>query len=304
MRQRHLLHAGTYLLIIAMFLPRYAFAGSEATTKLTGDINLPVSLARIDDRTLAVASYLNLWLVDTDTGILTELAKPQEVEKWYPTGLAYDRESRELFIANYLGKDVLVLAHNNDGTFSLKDRVVDPELVGAENITLSPDGKTFAVADFDNNGVLLFDRETRKKRWYARVGRAHGVAYDSVGRNIIVSGLAPPQLVKIDLEGKQQQTAGHEGWDDDGYLWPTSVSLDPKKKQLWISDAHNGGLRQIDDTMRTRRRSGGNGLGSRWFNMPYGTLFDADGSMWVATRSSLGSFISMLRTGYVASMFQ
>ncbi len=253
------------------------------TRKLSGNINLPVSLVRIDARTLAVASYLNAWLVDnTETGLLTEITKPHEVEKWFPTGLAYDRETRELFIANYLGKDVLVLAHNDDGTFLLKDRVVDLELVGPEDIVLSPDGKTFAVADFDNNGVLLFDRATRKKRWYARLGRAHGVAYDATGGSIVALGLAPPQLVKFDLDGKHLQNSGHEGWDDDGYLWPTSVSLDPKKGQLWISDAHNGGLRQIDDTLRTQRRSGGNGLGSAWFNMPYGTLFDTDGSMWVA----------------------
>lgn len=250
------------------------------TTKLDGHINLPVSMARLDDRTLAVASYLSLWSVDTMTGKVREIRKPEGVEHWFPTGLAYDRRTRELFIANYLGKDLLILRRKADGQFALAHRVTDPEMVGAENVSLSANGKWIAVADFDNSGILLFDRAKLRKVWYTALGRAHGVAFDKNDEYIYAAGLAPPRVARLDLKGNMQQY-GEEGWGDDGYLWPTGVALDPVTGHIWVSDAHNGAIRRLDGTLHTQERFGGNGLGYEWFNMPYSSFFDTDGTMWV-----------------------
>lgn len=250
--------------------------------KLSRGIGIPVSIIRLDSENHAIASYTNLWLVNEYTGEVRELVKPIGVDAWYPTGLAYDQITQELFIANYLGKDVLILKGNVKDGFVLSCRVVDPQLVGAENISLSKNGKVYAVADYDNNGVLLFDRKTNKKKWFVELPRAHAVVFDSSDRVIVASGLGPPQLIKLDLDGRILVRNGEEGWMKNGYLWPTGLAIDVARREIWVADAHLGRIRALDGQLNEVESIGGNGLGPRLFNMPYGITFDQDGSLWVA----------------------
>lgn len=248
--------------------------------KTGAHLGIPAAITRIDNEHLAVASYLNIWIFNENTGETHELAKPSKVEAWYPTGLAYDYKTKELFIANYLGKDILVLT-NKSGNFKLKERIQDADLVGPENIDLSRDGKYFAVADFDNNGVLLFERSTHKKLWYKPFGRAHGVSFSQSSDAVVAAGLNPPQIVSFNINGEQIAKQGNEGWERNGYLWPTGVALDPVSGQPWVSDAHLGKIRGLNPALDEGVSFGMNGLGGGMFNMPYGIFYDTDGKLWI-----------------------
>lgn len=66
------------------------------------DLRVPVSIAQIDANTLLVANYSQIILVDLAEGKFWPLRQPPNV-KWVPTGLAYDAETKQIFLANYLG---------------------------------------------------------------------------------------------------------------------------------------------------------------------------------------------------------
>lgn len=267
--------------ILAYALPRPPLPEPQSTV-LPQSIGMPVSLVRLDAHTLALANYGSILRVDTRTGAIREIPKPAQVPVWAPTGLAYDPKTRELFVANYRGKDIVILKSNEAGDFAFSARITDPELVGPENASLSPDGKTIVAADYDNSGLLLFDRTNHKKIWFSKLGQAHGVAFDASGEFIYATGLAPTQIVKLDRNGTILQSHEDSGFGKHSYLWPTSVALDPSTQRLWTSDAHNGGIRQLNARLRTDTMFGGNGLGTERFNMPYGLMIDPDGSFWVA----------------------
>lgn len=244
-------------------------------------LGLPVSIVRVSNNELVVASYLNLWLINEKTGRVAEVEKPDQAISWYPTGVAYSEHSKELYIANYLGKDILVLSKKHDDEFELKHMISDPEMIGPENIALSPDGKYFVVADFDNNGIILFDQKTRRKLWFTELGRAHGVAFDHTGEEIIAVGLNPPKVIRLDIEGNKIAEHVGEGWDAGEYLWPTQTALDPSTNEIWIADAHVGNIRRINSAFEELETFGANGLGTRLFNMPYGIYFDTTGELWI-----------------------
>jgi len=281
-----------FIFAFAFFVTNYSYGSNLELSGLfqtihlhpadssSGNLGTPVSIVRIDEEHMAVASYTAIWLVSEKTGEIRQLAKPEGVPLWYPTGLAYDPITNELFIANYLGKDVLILERKN-GEFELKSRVQDPDLIGAENISLSGDGKYFAVADFDNNGVLLFERGSNRKLWYRYFGRAHGISFNSDNTAVIATGLAPPQVAQFDLHGQQTALKGNEGWGKNGYLWPTAVALNPATSQVWISDAHMGKIRALDYGLDEDIGFGMNGLGVGMFNMPYGIYYEPDGRLWI-----------------------
>lgn len=262
------------------FSRNYRSIDLVAPNNVGARIGIPAAITRIDNERLAVASYLSIWIFNERTGETHELVKPSEVGAWYPTGLSYDRRKKELFVANYLGKDILVLK-NNSGRFKLKKRIQDVDLVGPENIDLSRDGKYFAVADFDNNGILLFERSAYKKLWYKPFGRAHGVSFNQSGDAVVAAGLNPPQVISFDIKGEQIAKKGNEGWERNGYLWPTGVALDPVSGQVWVSDAHLGKIRALNSALDEGVSFGMNGLGGGMFNMPYGIFYDADGKLWI-----------------------
>lgn len=279
----------------------YRYLALRTPAGKAADIGIPASIALLEDGLLAVASYLKGWVVDPASGVTAELVKPTGVEKWYPTGFAYDKETKELFVANYLGKDVLVLRRGQAGSsFDLIGRILDPELVGAENVALSRNGKYIAVADFDNNGVLLFDRATLKKIWRVELGRAHGVSFSSDDRTLVAVGLAPPKVERFNLAGESLGSRGTEGWGRDKYLWPTGVAVNPLTEEMWVTDAHSGRVRQLRPDLAEARSLGGNGRGANLFNMPYGIAFDDHGALWV-TDTFKSSLVKLSSAGDVVS---
>jgi len=267
------------------------------------NIGTPVSVVRIDGQHIAVAAYLRAWIINEDTGKVKEIPKPEGVDLWYPTGLAWDNKKSRLYIANYLGKDILILGRAGNGNFFLDYRITDADIVGTENIALSPDGNYFAVADFDNNGVALFQVETNRKVWFRKLGRAHGIDFESSGNSLVATGLNPPAVVRFDIDGNLQSSQVASGWERDAYLWPTGVSTNPLTGETWVADAHLGRVRQIDPMLREQRSLGGNGLGPMLFNMPYGIWFEQDGRLWI-TDTFKSRVLLLDRNGHVVKIFK
>jgi hypothetical protein len=175
-------------------------------------------------------------------------------------------------VANYLGKDVLALKFNNNKLI-LERRITDNELDGPENLDISDDGNLIAVADFNSNKLIVFEKNG-KKLWSSDIGRAHGVAFSADQKSIFVSGLTPPKVYKFSVNGKLISEIGKSGFGKDGFLWPTGLTK--RGKYIYVSDAHTGKVTQLDDNLCSMKTWGGNGLGKNLFNMPYGPDFIKD----------------------------
>ena len=230
-------------------------------------VRLPVSLVLEDDAFGYLCDYKNLFAVDLSAGTVTRLSPPPEVKHWNPTGLAIVPRKRQLFVANYHGGNVLVLEVASRNALRFVREIVHPEMKGPENVCVSDDGKSIAVADYDGNAVFVFGADAAL-RWKADVGAAHGVAFAD-DAHVIASGLAPPLLVKFDRSGKPLVTQNAQGWDRDRYLWPTSFNV-CKNGQIVISDPHTGKISLLDGQLRCQANLGGNGPGFAALHMPYG----------------------------------
>lgn len=236
------------------------------------------SVATWNQNSILVANYLNIIHINLETGEIKVLDKPLGIDKWYPTGLKWHKETQRLYVANYLGHDILILKLSED-KLVLDKRIIDNELDGPENIDVTDDGSLISVADFNNNKLIVFNKNG-KKLWSADIGRAHGVAFSSDQKNIFVSGLYPAKVYKFSIDGQLINEIGKPCFGKDGFLWPTSITT--RGKYIYISDAHTGKITQLDNDLHSIKTYGGNGLGGNLFNMPYGIAFLNDNDVIVA----------------------
>lgn len=241
------------------------------------DLGGPVSIAQVDANTLLVANYGQILLVDLRAGKFWPLRQPPDVQ-WVPTGLAYDVSTKQVFLANYTANDVLVMRLAADRKSLMLDRrIVNSMIRSPENVALSPDGKFFAVANYDGGTVQLFDRKTDALLWSAPLTHAHGVAF--FGDSVVATGLALPGVVRYGLDGVVMAQQGASGWQANQYLWPTGVATEGQR--IFISDAHSGKIHTLDSDLCELDTMGANGLGVGLFNMPYGILATNSGE-WIA----------------------
>lgn len=232
------------------------------------NIGMTASQTIKDKNQLIFCNYATLYLMDLTTGITKILEKPKNVEVWVPTGVKWCPDNKRLYLANYLGKDILVLKFDEQDQLSLVKRYVDEELIGPENIDVIEKGKLFVVSDFDSSKVILFNESG--KIWSHKIGNAHGISFSKDKKFIYASGLSPAKLYKFDLQGNLINKIGKPDWWKDGYLWPTSVAV--SDKNIIVSDAHTGKITFVDESLNFQKSIGGNGLGITLFNMPYGII--------------------------------
>ncbi|AIL12283.1 hypothetical protein IM40_00130 [Candidatus Paracaedimonas acanthamoebae] len=241
------------------------------------DPGIICSLTQIDEEHLIFCNYQQVFLLNLKNGKAKILPPPSNIEAWYPTGLKFCKKNNTLYIANYLGKDVLLFRFDKDFNLIFVKQYKDNELVGPENIDVSKDGKFFVVADYDNSSALMFNE--KGKIWARPVGRAHGITLSKDENTIYVSGLIPPKIYKFDLNGTLLKEHGQDGWKQDGYLWPTSINVYHDK--ISISDARTGKITNISPSLEALNSIGGNGLGISLFNMPYGIEYTSEGLLYV-----------------------
>lgn len=241
------------------------------------DPGLLCSLTQIDDEHLVFCNYQQLFLLHLKSGKTKILSSPSNIVKWNPTGLKYNKITKTLYVANYKGKDVLLLGFDEDFNLILKKRYEDIDLLGPENVDITGDGKICAIADYDSSKLVVFKGD--KKAWSASIGGAHGVSFSQDEKLIYVTSLSGKKVYIFDLQGKVLKVIGKSGWKKDGYLWPTSISVYQDK--VAISDAHTGKLTILSPDLNPQKSMGGNGPGIDLFNMPYGIEYTPDGMMYV-----------------------
>ena len=152
----------------SLYLPKNPVVNNTTQTiplKLDGkplSMGMACSIALIDQNHLFFCNYASIYWVDLTTGKTKKVNPPAKIKNWFPTGLKYLPKKKILYVANYLGQDVLIFKVSDDHKLKLVRRVIDSELKGPENIDVTKDASYFAVADFDGGRVTLFDKNGKK----------------------------------------------------------------------------------------------------------------------------------------------
>jgi DNA-binding beta-propeller fold protein YncE len=228
----------------------------------------PVSIAIASGNTAYVANYLDILVLDLVTGIGSVLSRPPGIDIWMPAAVAYDAHNRRLYVANYKGHDVLVLELVSSAEPVLVHRFVDPKMQGPEGVAVSADGKTIAVADYDASAVHIFSSNGALQS-STPVGLAHGVTMSLDGNTVIATGLSPPAIYRIGLDGSVLQVYMHSGWHANEYIYPTAITT-TEGGFLAVTDAHSGRISLLSSQLTEVTSAGTNGTNFTQFYLPYG----------------------------------
>jgi hypothetical protein len=242
---------------------------------IENNINYVISSLTKKDTNIIYATYNKLFILNLKDNIINELIPPKEVSMWVPTGVKYHKKNNLIYVANYLGKNILIFKLKDNLVLELIEEITE-NMVGPENIDITNNGNYLAVADYDGCQCLLFKYICGKhiKVWNYKIGYAHGISFSPDENSIIVSGLSPPIIYKIDINGNIINDIGTIGWKKDNYQWPTSICR--YNKNLLISDAHHGKITIINSDLDTIKCFGGNGVSLNLFNMPYSIEYDSN----------------------------
>lgn len=237
----------------------------------------PVSLLELPSGLIAIANYQNVFTFDRGTGELSllDIDLAGKTSRYVPTGLAVDRKTGHVFIANYT--DDSILETSLDGKrLTVIDRIASPG--SPENVTLSDE--LMASANYDSGTVHVYRRsEGFVPTCKVDIANAHGIAF--AHGFLFATGLGARKLYKIDPgDCRIIASIGKKGWEPDQFLWPTSVF--DLGSGIMVSDAHTGRISIYDYDLNLTRRFGGNGPGSTGLNMPYGAIASR-GSIWVTS---------------------
>jgi DNA-binding beta-propeller fold protein YncE len=235
--------------------------------------NMPVNIAPYRGKKFFVTAYTAIFLVDLELGTTKILPKPSQVETWNPTGVQYNSNTDLLYVANYSGRNVLVL-RLADNQLELEVEITHTDLRSPEGIAVTESGDAIAVADYDGNSLSLFESDGQFK-WSKPVANAHGVCFSHDETEVLVTSLKDRCISKFAKAGKLLQTNGSQGWGRDSYLWPTSIAKLNGNKYL-VCDAHTGQLSVLNDQLEELETIGGNGPGAGLFNMPYHAILVGD----------------------------
>jgi len=138
--------------------------------------------------------------------------------------------------------------------------------------------REFAVPVNETHGMCLALENGKEVLWIADVGgkdRDHG----------------GPQVVKLDLNGKVLARVTREqlGYAADAKFGPTTVAVDPRSGNVWITDGYGSGLthRLSHELKLLKTIDGTDGLGR--FNCPHWVYVDTrkpQSEVWIADRGN------------------
>jgi DNA-binding beta-propeller fold protein YncE len=127
---------------------------------------------------------------------------------------------------------------------------------------------------FDTDGVYI-------GAWGdGQLTRPAGIAFDPIGRRIIVADSAAHQLVVFDLEGNVQNVIGQRGSQLGQFNFPTAVAVGPTG-HIFVSDSLNFRIQVFDAAFRPIRSIGEKGDLPGYFGLPKGITVDANGLLFV-----------------------
>lgn len=232
----------------------------------------PVSVTPIDKGRFVVADYKRTYIIErfaptTWTLKVLPIEAPGGVEPqnlawtngyFNPTGVEFDTATNSLFIANYVGKNILRAEIEGSPPIAVvKGQITHPELKSPENVSVR--GDRIAVADYDASMIFMFDR-AGTLLWRYPLSLAHGVV---IGEDAVyAAGLGTEKLVKISLTGEALAKGGAD------LLYPTQIALDGPN--LAVIDANAGAVVAFDKDLTRLSSKGENGPGSGQYHRPYG----------------------------------
>jgi DNA-binding beta-propeller fold protein YncE len=123
-----------------------------------------------------------------------------------------------------------------------------------QDVKLSPDGRTFYVADMASGGVWEIDARTWRKRRFQPTGRgAHGLYPSRDSRKLYVSNRAEGSITVISFRTRRPI----EKWWLKGGGSPDMGGVSADGRTLWLTGRYNAEVYAIDTrTGRLRRRIG------------------------------------------------
>ena len=264
-------------------------------------------IAAIDGNQLALADYGRLYCLRLDSGDL-RVVEPRINATlppvWVPTGLAFDAVRKHLFVANYFGNQVYEGSLDcTTAKFTILGAITSKDTISPENVALSEDGATMAVANYDGGNVVAFRRKSNgewAELWSQPVPFAHAVAI--LNGAAYGSSLQHGTLERFDLEtGRVLLRVGKKGWNPkrNEMLWPTALAV--REGRLLLSDAHTGLVCQLEALeLEAEWCFGGNGPSSTQLNMPYAVA--TVGTDIAITSTFQGRVLVIRREGGVANV--
>ncbi len=106
-----------------------------------------------------------------------------------------------------------------------------------QDVKLSPDGKTFYVADMNANGVYLIDGQAQGVQTFVPTGSmAHGLYVSRDSSRLFVTNRGEGSVSVIDLATRQVSTK----WQIPGGGSPDMGNLSADGSQFWISGRYDG----------------------------------------------------------------
>jgi DNA-binding beta-propeller fold protein YncE len=114
-----------------------------------------------------------------------------------------------------------------------------------QDVKLSPDGKTFYVADMQSGGVWLVNAQTMTKERFIRTGAgAHGLYPSRDSKTLYVSNRGEGSISLIDFKTRRVRTK----WHIPGGGSPDMGGVSADGKVLWLSGRYNDVVYAISTT--------------------------------------------------------
>ena len=76
-------------------------------------------------------------------------------KKYVPTGIAIGRRTGSVFLANYLGNNILI-GHISTNRVAFEQELGGDRLVSPENVAITPDKSWSVSANFDGSSATAF----------------------------------------------------------------------------------------------------------------------------------------------------
>lgn len=239
--------------------------------------NISASITFYSQDEAFLVDYASIRLINIKDNSCVTIAPPEQFDVksgkyenkvWNPTGVYFNKNTNLLYIANYNGHNVLICKVNENHKLELVKEIANEQMISPENVVANSDGTKIAVADYDGNGLLLFD-DNGDLIWKREASLAHGVTLDD--QYIYVTSLEKKSVAKYDFQGNQIITKGSIGQTGrDKYMWPTSVFA--YENNIVVTDAHSGRIIILDKNLKYVSSIGGNGPSINTFNFPYSTV--------------------------------
>lgn len=144
----------------------------------------------------------------------------------------------------------------------------------AEDSLWVTDSELSLVYQFNNNGDVIntFGQDVLK--------RPTGIAYDPLGRRLLVSDTAESNIKLFDISGKLIDIWGAFGTGDGELNRPTYLVY--RQGILYVTDSLNARIQVFDDSGQFLQTVGQRGLYIGNFSRPKGIALDSDGNIYVS----------------------